>query len=563
MCVNTTNELSFLICTAILSGDEYSGSYEKGKRSGQGVYRFANGSVYSGEFKDNLKSGRGQYHYHSGATYDGEWANGDMEGFGTYTFPSGDKYEGNYKAGKMHGTGTYTYATGQVVTGEFIDGKAPLGSPSNPRPTDDMFRMQKQENTDEMEQDVDYTGDIDSRGLKHGKGRIVYSNGDVYEGEWKDNVKSGTGVYLFKDSGDQYSGQWKQGKFHGTGAYSYKIGHRYEGGFERGVRSGKGDFKWKNGSVYKGFWRNDLFDGTGEYIAKDKVPYYYGQWSLGFMHGKHAKYQWGNMDIYTGDFDMGKPHGKGKITYMPPTADFGVEGSEVLECEFSEGQPVGSKAAGKVVQPIAPIEDLPRTKDTEPLNDFGYIGEINEKGEKEGEGVMRYKNKDFYSGTWKRNLKHGFGVYRYNNGDVYIGEFRKGKRSGKGLYKYSSGDTFEGSYVGGKRDGPGLYRYADGSSYLGSFENDEMHGKGLYKYPDGSVYNGDWALGRAQGVGTFRHADGHVYEVRTCLLLINITIATCFHHHLSPLSDAASLRVNSSLARSTAAAHFKVKMARQ
>lgn len=39
-----------------------------------------------------------------------------------------------------------------------------------------------------------------------------YDNGDVYEGEWKDGIKSGQGTMTYAD-GTKESGQWENGKF--------------------------------------------------------------------------------------------------------------------------------------------------------------------------------------------------------------------------------------------------------------------------------------------------------------------------------------------------------------
>ena len=53
----------------------------------------------------------------------------------------------------------------------------------------------------------------------HGKGKLTYANGDVYEGDWKDDKKHGFGIYTWSD-GRTYSGHWCRGKQHGLGTYS-------------------------------------------------------------------------------------------------------------------------------------------------------------------------------------------------------------------------------------------------------------------------------------------------------------------------------------------------------
>ena len=39
-----------------------------------------------------------------------------------------------------------------------------------------------------------------------------YANGDVYEGEWKDNKMHGKGVYRRADGSVYHDGQWKDNK---------------------------------------------------------------------------------------------------------------------------------------------------------------------------------------------------------------------------------------------------------------------------------------------------------------------------------------------------------------
>jgi hypothetical protein len=53
-----------------------------------------------------------------------------------------------------------------------------------------------------------YSGDrID--GVIHGKGKMIYFNGDQYYGDWEDNMHHGNGRMVFAD-GDVYEGQWKE-----------------------------------------------------------------------------------------------------------------------------------------------------------------------------------------------------------------------------------------------------------------------------------------------------------------------------------------------------------------
>jgi hypothetical protein len=46
---------------------------------------------------------------------------------------------------------------------------------------------------------------------KQGWGRYYYSNGNIYEGDWKDDLKSGRGKMNYSN-GEVYEGMWVKGK---------------------------------------------------------------------------------------------------------------------------------------------------------------------------------------------------------------------------------------------------------------------------------------------------------------------------------------------------------------
>ena len=69
--------------------------------------------------------------------------------------------------------------------------------------------------------------------LREGRGKTMYASGAVYEGQFSADKKHGHGMYSHA-SGDSYSGEWSQGKYHGRGVYTTATGElmvaRYEGG---------------------------------------------------------------------------------------------------------------------------------------------------------------------------------------------------------------------------------------------------------------------------------------------------------------------------------------------
>lgn len=52
--------------------------------------------------------------------------------------------------------------------------------------------------------------------IKHGRGKLVYPSGTVYEGYWRNNLENGRGRITFIN-GDIYQGYFKNGKANGYG----------------------------------------------------------------------------------------------------------------------------------------------------------------------------------------------------------------------------------------------------------------------------------------------------------------------------------------------------------
>jgi len=58
-----------------------------------------------------------------------------------------------------------------------------------------------------------YEGDW-KNGLEHGKGKIIYQNGDSYDGDWCFGFEDGFGEYVEKSpTGKRYSGDFSHGEF--------------------------------------------------------------------------------------------------------------------------------------------------------------------------------------------------------------------------------------------------------------------------------------------------------------------------------------------------------------
>ena len=54
-------------------------------------------------------------------------------------------------------------------------------------------------------------------GLREGKGKIHYENGDWYDGDWLNNNRHGEGTYYYHALQATYTGQWTDGLKNGNG----------------------------------------------------------------------------------------------------------------------------------------------------------------------------------------------------------------------------------------------------------------------------------------------------------------------------------------------------------
>ena len=97
---------------------------------------------------------------------------------------------------------------------------------------------------------------------------ITYDSGDTYEGDFDDDIRTGTGIYTWVN-GDIYDGDWVDGQQTGTGILTYENGDIYEGDFDQGNRTGTGILTQDSGDIYEGEWVDDEKTGKGTYTFAD------------------------------------------------------------------------------------------------------------------------------------------------------------------------------------------------------------------------------------------------------------------------------------------------------
>lgn len=133
-----------------------------------------------------------------------------------------------------------------------------------------------------------YTGYL-KNGVEEGKGKMVWDNGDSYDGDWVYGAMHGYGVYIYSDGG-RYEGNWSESNFNGYGVFYYKNGSKYEGNWSEGETHGYGKMTFDDGGTYEG----DFYEGS--------------------ITGK-GTLKWPDGSVYTGEVKDGSMHGYGTLTY--------------------------------------------------------------------------------------------------------------------------------------------------------------------------------------------------------------------------------------------------------
>lgn len=136
----------------------------------------------------------------------------------------------------------------------------------------------------------------------------LFTNGDIYEGEFNGGRSHGSGVYYYYVNG-RYEGDWVNGRYDGYGIESWSKGSKYKGQYRQGARHGYGVYWFYTGDSYSGEWFNGQSHGFGVQTCADGSSYV-GEFKFGVKHGL-GSYHFRNGDKYAGEYYGDKIHGFG------------------------------------------------------------------------------------------------------------------------------------------------------------------------------------------------------------------------------------------------------------
>ena len=167
----------------------------------------------------------------------------------------------------------------------------------------------------------------------NGQGTYTYANGDIYEGEWKNDKRNGTGTYTFGEGtneGDVYTGDFKDNLYHGNGTYTWVSGDKYVGEYRDDQEHGQGTMNWASGQKYAGEWKDGEMSGQGTIIltSGDK---YVGEFKDSSRNG-NGTYTWTDGTVYVGEWKNDKRNGTGTLTWPDGETESGYwQNGELIE----------------------------------------------------------------------------------------------------------------------------------------------------------------------------------------------------------------------------------------
>ena len=169
-------------------------------------------------------------------------------------------------------------------------------------------------------------------GEKNGKGLEFNSNGEFYEGEFKNGKRNGKGRE-YNNNGNLFEGEYLNGKRNGIGKEYNNNGIIFEGQYFNGKRNGKGIEYYDNHQIkYEGEylngkkWKGKGYDINNNIIYELKdgrgfiKEYYFGghfegEIFNGERNGKGKEYNYSGILKFDGKYLNGKRNGKGKEYY--------------------------------------------------------------------------------------------------------------------------------------------------------------------------------------------------------------------------------------------------------
>jgi hypothetical protein len=446
-------------------------------------------SSWRGAFRDDKLHGYGVEEC-DGFRYEGFFVNNIRHGWGKLFAPSGNViHVGQWENGRFHGRGRITYSDKSTYVGQWWNGK--------------FHGRGKRVLADQST----YVGEWKD-GAPHGRGTMKYTDGSTYVGQWKKGLFNGLGTLTNPDGKVAYVGVWRCDKMHGRGTYYREDGTKaYVGESIDRIPHGRGTGYDEAGTiVYEGEFYNGHYHGHGTKWFPDGSKYT-GQWDAGCQHGR-GKMVWAH-GTYAGEWQNDKPHGRG---VFKSAKGWSYTGEWVDEQAHGFG--IRKEADGTIEKGLFELSKFIHGRSPEEEVSL-YKGESITTGVPHGYGECLYPDFRKYKGEWKEGKRHGMGVLIHPDGTTVEGEWKNDHfvMPGRAVVRYGRGSIYEGEInAAGEYHGVGKLIQEDGTISEGEWVNGAFTGKGEVIYPSSRHEIGDWVKGKLNGFGQITGSDGRMHK---------------------------------------------------
>ena len=164
--------------------------------------------------------------------FEGGVSKGQKNGIGKMIFPNGEIYKGNFKAGQREGTGLCKFPNGCIYRGNWKEDR-PYANGWLFTPRNEIIE-----------------GRFEDWKVTDGQVKILFANGEFYEGNMKNNMRNSTGEHHYLN-GDTYNGDWLNDKRIGTGRVSQADRAKITCMFIEDKADGNVEMDDKDGNIFK------------------------------------------------------------------------------------------------------------------------------------------------------------------------------------------------------------------------------------------------------------------------------------------------------------------------
>ena len=171
---------------------------------------------------------------------------------------------------------------------------------------------------------VRYNGERNHAGQMHGKGKQIYADGDIYDGEHCENKRHGKGKLTYHvtyaNREEWYDGTYDSDEKHGLGTMRFVDGSKYVGEWKRGQMHGEGKMTYANGDIFEGVYVDGL-RWSGILKRQDGSEQEILEW-VNLPHGGGSTLRLSNGDLLqTSPRIRGRPQILDDEIYVSPSSD--------------------------------------------------------------------------------------------------------------------------------------------------------------------------------------------------------------------------------------------------